>query len=190
MTKVYAGIGPRKAPFEILPIMTNIAEQLAKTSWLLRSGHGERSDEAFEVGAPKHLKEVWVPYIGFNNSVPEPHYHEALYSKELMDIAEAHHNAWDKCDNRARALLGRNVHILLGENLHKPVDMVVYWQPSNNRITDRGGTNHSLRIASTFGIKTFNINEPDQQRALMKHVLYVEESKVISNLVPFEIDRF
>ncbi len=175
--KLYAGIGPRKTPTEWLETMTGIAESLSQTQWVLRSGHGTGADQAFEVGSPKHLKKVFVPFIGFNTSLPESHYVETIPSVTLLQIAADHHRAWTGLSDMAKMLLARNVNILLGESLNDPVSCVIYWLPTGQEnIMLKGGTRHSLRVAKTFGIPCFNINKEHEQIALCAFTKQSEEA--------------
>lgn len=174
MKRLFAGIGPRKTPTEWLTVMTSISTQLSTTGWHLRSGHGSGADQAFEVGMPKSQKTVFVPYIGFNNSLPEPHYVETEFTSELLQIAADHHRYWDKLIDDHKALMARNVQIILGEQMNEPVSCVIYWQPLTNNIDSKGGTNHSLRVARSYDIPCFNIGDDYDLRKLCEFTEEVE----------------
>jgi hypothetical protein len=64
----YAGIGSRRAPAEILTVMTALASQLAERGYTLRSGHAAGSDQAFERGAGTRA-EIYLPWPTFEQSV-------------------------------------------------------------------------------------------------------------------------
>lgn len=172
--KLYGGIGPRKTPLTVLPLLTEIASQLAGSQWLLRSGHGKGADQAFGVGAPTNLKEIFLPEAGFNDA---PHYdcykvvtesHQA--AERISKIASMHHTKYDTMRPAYQRLMDRNVNIILGEHADSPVDFVVYWQSEEGAADYFGGTNHSLRIASTWGIPTFNIRLDAELAALVEFV--------------------
>lgn len=172
--KRYSGIGPRKTPPTVLGIMTEIASQLASTQWMLRSGHGAGADQAFGAGAPPALKEIFLPEAGFNGALHYDHYkviddnHPA--AERIHSIAAMHHNKYWNMRPAYQALMNRNVNIILGENADLASDMVVYWQSEEGAADYFGGTNHSIRIAKTFGIPTFNIRLDAELEALVEFV--------------------
>jgi hypothetical protein len=174
MKKLYSGIGPRKTPLEAQALMTEIASQLASSQWTLRSGHGKRGDEAFEAGAPPPLKEVYLPEHGFNGAPSAiqgyEHYKVGLFSERVIHIAQDHHPYYDNCQQSTKNLFNRNVQIILGEEADFPSACVIYWHFSDNDIEELGGTNHSLRIARTFNIPTFNIGDAGQLAALVQFI--------------------
>jgi predicted Rossmann fold nucleotide-binding protein DprA/Smf involved in DNA uptake len=47
MGMIYAGIGSRETPKEVLKSMTNYAKELSATGWVLRSGGADGADTAF-----------------------------------------------------------------------------------------------------------------------------------------------
>lgn len=168
--KKYAGIGPRKTPLTVLPLMTEIASQLAGAQWLLRSGHGKGADQAFGVGAPVELKEIFLPEAGFNDAPHYDCYKVSITNERVARIARMHHDKYDTMRPAYQRLMDRNVNIILGEHADSPVDFVVYWQSEEGAADYFGGTNHSLRIAKTFNIPTFNIRLDDELEALVAFV--------------------
>lgn len=167
--KYYAGIGPRRTPKDVCDVMTSIARQLVPTGWCLRSGHAEGADQAFEAGAVN--KEIFLPWEGFNKAYPnlKDTGVRELDEKQLS-IARRHHPAWENCSSGAQRLLARNVPIILGETLDDPVTLVITWLPEGYE----GGTMHALRIASTYGVPVFNMYYTEEQTALAKFILNVE----------------
>lgn len=67
MPGFYAGIGPHDAPQEVQDMATEIAKELAKKQFCLRSGHAEGMDVAFENGAGGNAN-IYMPYKGFNSN--------------------------------------------------------------------------------------------------------------------------
>lgn len=170
ITKRYGGIGPRKTPLTVLPIMSDIASQLAGSQWLLRSGHGKGADQAFGVGAPTDKKEIWLPEFGFNNAPHYDCYRRTPCTEKVIKIARDHHIKYDIMRPAYQRLMDCNVNIILGEHADSPVDMVIYWQSEEGAADYFGGTNHSLRIAKTYAIPTFNIRLDNELEALAAFV--------------------
>lgn len=176
--KRYSGIGPRKTPPTVLGMMTEIASQLVSSHWMLRSGHGAGADQAFGAGAIPPLKEIYLPEHGFNGapSSMEGYGHYKVVDDQhpahdrIVQIARMHHTRYDSMRPAYQALMQRNVNTILGEHADLPSDMVVYWQSEEGAADYFGGTNHSIRIAKTFAIPTFNIRLDDELAALVEFV--------------------
>lgn len=123
-------------------------------NWKLRSGGGKGADQAFERGTRN--SEI---FRGGSNA-PE----------HIRKIAADHHPRYHYLDRYIQSLFDRNVQIILGLNADDPSACVIYWHEPDNKITNYGGTNHSLRIADTFKIPTFNIEFQDQRDALEEFI--------------------
>jgi hypothetical protein len=100
------------------------------------------------------LMEVFLPWPSY----------EGLGGKAKMtrplpgafEIASRHHPAWGGLKDSVRALMARNVHVLLGANLEEPVAFVLYWTEDEGQ----GGTAHALRVARAHGIRTVHLGKP------------------------------
>jgi len=151
--KYYAGIGSRKTPELICHLMMKLANQLGQKWYVLRSGGAEGADKAFEQGA-------W----GWTTSV-------ILRPKDATDeaikLAGQYHPAWGMCNPYVRKLLGRNVQIILGQDLTQPVDFVLFW----TRDERRGGTAHAIKIARAHNIPVFNLRRDEKLEAFYKEYL-------------------
>lgn len=137
--KIYAGIGSRKAQEEQLGQATIAATILYEKGYTLRSGGAVGMDQAFEKGADSKC-------IIFRPDHT---------TKDAIEIASQFHPAWHRCNDYVRKLMGRNVQIILGENLDSPAEFVLYWCPDENR----GGTSHALKVARANKIPTIIVKE-------------------------------
>lgn len=149
---IYAGVGARKTPEDVLKNMSTMANFLAHAKHTLRSGGADGADKAFESGAcmiKNHSKEIYLPWEGYNGSESN-HWKPGAVAH---DVAAKFHPKWDSLSQGVKKLMARNVQIVLGENLHKPCDVVVCWTPEG-KIT--GGTGHTLRIANHYKIPVLN----------------------------------
>jgi hypothetical protein len=144
----YAGIGNRTIEPAVWSNLKEIAAVLAALGWRLRSGGARGSDDAFETGA-RHARgkvDVFRP----ENVTPM-----------AKLIAAKHHPAWHLCKKSARNLLGRNVQIILGQDLgdvyrfaeFDPVDFVLCYTVNE----ERGGTAHAIRVARAHDIPVINL---------------------------------
>lgn len=151
MSKIYTGIGSRDIPQEIYSLFTKLGSSLAKCGYTLRSGGADGSDKAFEVGCDKYkgLKEIYVPWKGFNGSESE------LYNitDEMYRMAEKYHPYWNNLKNGAKKLHARNCSQILGNDLKTPTGFVICYTKDGKL---QGGTAQALRIANDYKIKVFN----------------------------------
>lgn len=165
---IYAGIGSRLTPPEVLASMATIAANLAHEGWLLRSGHADGADMAFERGCDEHdfdycdggSKEIWLPWKGFNGSKSEFILSPSgtVQHDRAMAIASCIHPAWDRCTYTAKMLHARNVLQILGSDFETPVDRVICWTPNAAVV---GGTATALRLAQQYDIEIVNLaNDP------------------------------
>jgi len=135
--KYYSGIGSRLTPKETLDLMTKLARILNDKGYILRSGGAYGADTAFANGA------------GTNKEIFRPHH----ATTEAIEIAMNVHPAPRHCKPYVKKLHGRNVQILLGKELDKPVEFVVCWAANEQT----GGTSLGIRIAKKFKISCFNL---------------------------------
>lgn len=158
---VYAGIGSRETPQEVLDIFQEIAKELALKKFILRSGGADGADSAFERGCDevKGDKEIYLPWKNFNGNKSE------LYTptKEAFLVSSKYHLRWSYLKQGVKNLHARNVHQILGKDLNNPVDFVICWTKGS------GGTMQTLRIAMgykekvipiyNFLVKQYNLND-------------------------------
>lgn len=152
--KVYAGIGSRQAPPEILSLAEVAAECLEALGWVLRSGHAPGADRAFESGAGRRA-EVFLPWPSFERS--EPLEADAIFDRPTLaaiQMASRIHPAWDRLSRGAQALHARNMHQILGRELNSPVRFVLCWTPGA-RVS--GGTGQAMRLATEHDIPIYNL---------------------------------
>lgn len=141
MNKYYAGIGSRETPRHVLSIMEGIAKRL-RGEYTLRSGGAIGADSAFEKGAGEN-KEIFYPKDATSESIA---------------LAKTFHPAWENCNEYVRYLMGRNMQILFGKHLDRPVDFIVCWTENGE---EAGGTGQALRAAKAHNIKVFNLWHSD-----------------------------
>lgn len=157
---IYAGIGSRATPPEVLKLMEEIGYTLAKRGWTLRGGYAEGADMAFHIGAcmGNGKQENYIPWKGFNGA--DPKNGTMIIASELPDwptalsIAKEFHPAWDKCSQGVQKLLARNSFQIGGRDLETPVNCVICWTPDGAEV---GGTAQAIRLAKHIGVPVFNL---------------------------------
>jgi hypothetical protein len=155
----YAGIGSRKTPSQICDIFTNIAKILSAKGLILRSGGANGADLAFERGQDPNLKEIFLPYKGFNKSTSN------LYGvcDEAIELAKSFHPKWNNLSPTGKLLIARNGYQVLGKTLNDPSSFIIAWT-LDGKLT--GGTAQALRIASAYKIPIFNFGKSPKKIGL------------------------
>lgn len=153
---IYAGIGSRATPVDVLSKMVTIGNMLGSQGHTLRSGRARGADQAFETGANAALghTELFVA----QNATRQP---------DWFRFAEFYHPNWSACSPVTRSLHARNSPIVLGHKLDIPADFVVCWTPGG-AVT--GGTGQALRIAAAYNIPVFNLALDGHEAAMWSKV--------------------
>jgi len=154
---IYAGIGSRETPDNVLTKMWEYGYELAELGWTLRSGHARGADMAFERGciSAKGTMEIYLPWSGFNGAPRNnPQYISGNMDERHMNIAANFHPAWHRCTDGAKRLHARNASQILGSNLDTPATMVVCWTKDG---LAGGGTGQAIRMAKFYSIPVFDL---------------------------------
>jgi hypothetical protein len=132
--------------------MTELAKLLSK-SYILRSGHAEGADQAFEAGAD--LAEVWLPWKSFNSHIKNPaHIYRVITSsdKEAYNSLKFHPSG-NKLKESICALMARNYRQIIGQDVPNS-EFVICWTSDGK---DSGGTGQAIRIATAHNIPVYNL---------------------------------
>ena len=148
----------------IQELMKEIAYKLAGRGWILRSGHAEGADQAFERGA-----DYWYVKNGREARPPKEIFFSKDASLHSMGIArdcfkeQGLLDLWQgRLTSYVRGLHGRNIMQILGRECNKPVEIVVCWTPDGcedgSRITQfTGGTRTAIWCAWKNNIPVINL---------------------------------
>ena len=173
MPLIYTGIGSRETPADVLSSMTKIGKWLGARGWLLRSGHADGADLAFERGAREANSEadLYLPWASFNANRGLGNTERVRLYTEPTGFALKHwhqfHPAPSACSQGAAKLHARNVHQIIGYDYPiKPSLCVICWTKDGAESGDRtsrdtGGTGTAIRIASFYNIPVFNLANDD-----------------------------
>ena len=168
MLRFYSGIGARRAPPEVLSLMTRAAFALLKRGYVLRSGHAIGADTAFERGAGQ-AAQIFLPAPGWRGSASTFHagtLGEGVWGR-AREIAAAHHPVFASRSRFVHDLHTRNVFQVLGLALDSPSEFVLCWTADGEA---SGGTGQALRIAATHGVPVYNLQRA-RERAHVEHHL-------------------
>lgn len=100
------------------------------------------------------MVELYLPWLGYEASNVAIGNVLYLPIREAYEVASRYHPAWHNCSHAAQAMHARNVQIILGARLDKPVQCVICWTAGAKEI---GGTAMGLRIAQAWGISVRNL---------------------------------
>lgn len=157
---IYAGIGSRETPHNILLEMEAIGHHLSELGWTLRSGAADGADSAFERGCDisNGKKEIYIPWTGFSGRRLGERgicvFQDPMHEK----IAAQFHPNWGACSQGARKLHARNVAQVLGEDANTPATLIICWTKGGS---GAGGTGQALRMAKHYEIPIYDLGAPD-----------------------------
>lgn len=169
--KFYTGIGSRHIPNDIKRKFILLGEALGNLGFVLRSGAANGSDTAFEIGCDNvsGQKEIYLPWQNFNR-----HQSQLFYiSPEALELAEHYYGSrWQYLKPPVKELMARNMYQVTGKDLDRPSEFVVCYTKDgcnnwNDRSIDTGGTGQAISYASDIGIPVFNLNNIEDEEALL-----------------------
>ena len=159
LSKTYAGIGSRETPPEILSVMTDIAVWLEKQQYKLQTGisfYGR--EEGADLAFSREITNV-------EKFDPE----SIVENSREWEIVRELHPAFSRLKPGGIKLQARNARQILGANLDRPVDFVLFWakeRHGSNR--PNGGTGQAVELARILNIPTVNFwNNPDYKRQIL-----------------------
>lgn len=171
----YTGIGSHNTPQIIISIMEELAFQLGKRNYILRSGASPGADYAFERGALKADAdcEIYLPWANFMKREGDIYIDSEEMSNydKAKEIAKNHHYNFELLSDKSKKLIIRDTYQVLGKNLNNPSEFIICWTP-DGCITDRdrsektGGTGQAISIASKLKIPIFNLKLKEHKKRI------------------------
>lgn len=179
MRKIYAGIGSRQTPDDVLRTIKAFAARMFSFGYTLRTGGAPGADSAFIAGLPTSVSEsrkceIYLPWKGYRSGefledgadvYCEP-------SSAAHKLASGFHPLWKSLPVGVKKLHARNAHIIFGPDVepalntlllrNTAVDFVVCWTRDgahNAKQTNSGtgGTGQAIRIADAHQIPVINM---------------------------------
>jgi hypothetical protein len=189
--RIYAGIGARATPPEVLRLMTQLAGRMESDGWRLRSGGARGADAAFEAGvADPSKRAIYLPGASFNQRVAgSGGYIDSTRLpgwEQALETVARYHPAPERLSPFARDLMARNAMQVMGPNMDRPADLVVAYTPGGEVV---GGTGQALRMAGALGVPIRNLGDPATLASVRRYLglnADVDDS-VQRAATPFEI---
>lgn len=162
-------IGSRQTPQKYVDYQTEVALELLKEGYKVRSGCAPEggdvaATEAVRIYGKSDVAELFIPWEGFdgwrtgdmgNNIYCPVSYVNYAHAKYLAELV---HPAWERCSYAAKGLHSRNPYQVLGRTLASPSAFVLFWAPTTkNNEAVKGGTATAVKIARLFNIPCFNL---------------------------------
>ena len=170
----YAGIGSRNTPAHIQDKMQELAAALAGHGYILRSGGAAGADSAFEQGCDRAqgAKQIFIPWNGFKPRMNVPDVRRTTNERGVLMPAQpadaeaisarfwpSDYVVWSALKSSTRALMARNTCQVLGPQLDRPAEFVLFWKPTDGRSS---GTDHALRIAAAYEVHCVRVADRTQ----------------------------
>lgn len=162
-SRYYAGIGSRQTPESSRNLINDIARQLDRQGYTLRSGGADGADTFFELAAKRC--QIFLPWRRFNDRDVPVEFQSP--SQDAIDLACEVINDFDRRPQPVQMLLARNMHQVLGLTLDAPVDFIVCWTPGGKV---QGGTAHAIRLAGLRDIPVYNLARPNDRDTLLERI--------------------
>ena len=163
---IYAGIGSRETPPQVLNRMGRLAMILESRGWHLRTGGANGADAIFAQSVGPSTKTIYLPWNGYNDLEAGQGPNEVMdtgQTRKAMEVFYEHHPAPSKCSYGAKKLHSRNVAIILGPNQDEHARAVICWTKDGML---KGGTAMGIRIAESKNIPVFNMAMVDNDLIL------------------------
>ena len=169
MGMFYTGIGSRNTPEAITDLMGDIAEQLGKSGWILRTGGATGADEAFLLRAvgkrlPYELYLPWKSYSSVDSTLSQP-------TDIAYQVSAKYHPTWGRLSQAGRALHARNAHCVLGKDCKTPSRFVLCYTPQAN---GTGGTGQGIRIAKAYHIPVFDLGDTEVVLRMQRFLQHID----------------
>ena len=172
--KYFTLVGSRHISEKEYLTLFGLAKYFAQHGYILRSGKADGADTAGELGFREgtYLKpEIYIPWKNFKGGsvllgdeivLPMP--------KETLEYVKKIHPAFDRLSQGALKLHQRNIHQVLGLDLHTPSEILIacadfkFDQYNIERV--KGGTATAWNLAKEFNIPCINIRNRSKEEIL------------------------
>lgn len=173
MIKMYAGIGARKTPEDILQIMRSTGRLLAYDGYCCNTGAAKGADQMFAIGAASGQGQVqlmlpwasyekdWVNGLGGPTYYPDILIINNILNADAFISVNNFHPAPENLSDAVKKLHARNHMIIKG------VEFIACWTPGGEVV---GGTGQALRIAASMGIPVYNLGIPKTLEAFKQKI--------------------
>lgn len=168
---IITGVGSRHITDEGKNRIIEVCKYLNNSNNIIRSGGADGSDTIFEENLNNCIKEIFLPWKGFNNN-PSPYYNMI---NEAYSLASTIHPYYFRLKTGSKKLHARNMCQVLGYNLDKPSDILICWTKDgcyneHSSTIDTGGTRSAIVLADRYNIPIYNLNIDEHYNFLINYL--------------------
>lgn len=168
---VYAGVGSRDTPDDVLELMRRFGKAAGEAGWTLRSGGAEGADSAFEFGCDQAEgpKRIFYATEGDIEESGNPNGHHGVTAHpEHLRTVDQYHPKPSLLSGYVQRLMARNSAQVLGFNLDRPANLLVCWTPDGatsweHTSEETGGTGQAIRLATAYKVNVVNLYWPESR---------------------------
>ena len=170
------GVGSRSTTETEYKRLQKTMYLLTRLGYILRSGHANGSDMAFEEGCVAAggawTAEIYLPIPQFNHkhNLPNVTYHHFEDETKGYGVLSDLIAYADKLKGFARSAFIRNTYQVLGSTLDTPSDLLVCCSDWDGKGSVKGGTRIAWDLAKKHDIPCYNIRYVEEYRRLIDDI--------------------
>lgn len=157
-SRFYTGVGSSRTPSDICALIISLAQYLATTGMILRTGANKGADQAFAAGAAEH-REVYSPYTdagGYSNGIVIT---DREIAEQALSIASRFHPDWKNYNDFARKAHTRCIYQVLGTDLQTASAYVICYGSVDDHGQIEGSTRTTVALAQARNIPVYNLHD-------------------------------
>jgi hypothetical protein len=157
-SRFYTGVGSSRTPPDICALIISLAQYLATTGMILRTGANKGADQAFAAGTAEQ-REVYSPYTdagGYSNGIVIT---DRDIAEQAVRIAAQLHPGWKDYNDFARKAHTRCIYQVLGADLQTPSAYVICYASVDDHGQIEGSTRTTVALAQARSIPVYNLHD-------------------------------
>lgn len=156
-------------PESITPVLEAMVNKLNELGYTARLGGNLNLEELIEQKMER--KEVHLPWRDFNKKESKLTFN----TKPSFILAKQFSPVYDRLPDAVKAMLARNVRLILGYNLKSPLLFLITWsrdgvESAKHRTAQTGNVGHVIAMADMLRVPIFNISRSDSIDRLKQYL--------------------
>jgi len=168
--------GNNEIPESVQEKIRELVKALSTKGYIFRYG-GDSTPFLMKIATDEStIMDMYVPWKKFNKELPNVMPKVFKMSEKAYGIAAHYHRGFPKLPNGVRAILARDVHILLGEDCKRAVSFMITYTPDGCESKDKidykttGNVSFAITIADEANIPVFNLKNDDAVSRLIEYI--------------------
>lgn len=147
-------------PDNISDILTSVVKRFSEADYTLRTGGNKGVDDLLESLSKR--TEIHLPWRGFNDKQSK----FTFNTKNSFEIAKQFSPVYENMKDSVKAMLARNVRMMLGKDLKSPTMFLITWtadgaESASERTGKTGFAGHLIAMASAMRVPVYNLSKPN-----------------------------